>query len=678
MLSSSGSMFSRGNLPSILITAFSTIYLLAVTLPVSSVSSLWGMNLLSYFDWSVRLPIALASIAGASAVILLGARLNLYPQLKKILLYVALPCTLIAIFYLLRVKTHYLGDGLLRAKELEVGIWWLPTEPLAQFANYIVFKVTSVLFGFSGTTAIETVSYIGGLFYCFGLLYFVRTICRDTSAQLLTFVLLYFSGMTVLFCGYAETYMLLPGLMAIFFASGVKAANGQSSPLAAYTLFLLIVLFHFKSLMLAPCVAYLVYADFRENRSRWAVAGVMTIIAAIASAVLIPRMSDLPILSASEFLLPFAAGGTEYTMFSKQHLLDILSQLLLISAAPLIVLVASIFFVAKPRTDFGRATYFAAWALPGAVCMLLFLHSRLGFAVDWDLFSAATLAISFFAMTYVARFEQIKVMNSVAAVALASVALVSFFGFAAVNSQTDIAIKRQVDTLNLYGKEGAIGFESMGNHLNSIGRPELAEQMWRKSLFLRPHVRLYANLAQLSLNEGRITDARYFSEMGLALDSTSAPLWNHRGVALSRMGESEASDSSFTKALHFNPNDANYHHNYSILLTQAERWSEAEAQSREALRLKPNDLTIMIGLGIALTNAGKIAEAEDVLTQITIKNPAYGESYFHLGRIYLAQADTAKLLQVLGDYVRRYPDSPTTPKIKLVVEGVQSAVRENQ
>lgn len=628
--------------------------------------------MLSYFDWSVRLPVALASLAGASAVILLGARLNVYPQLKRILLYFVIPCALIAVFYLLRVKTHYLGDGLLRAKELEVGIWWLPTEPLAQTANYLVFKVTSALFGFNGTIAIEIVSYIGGLFYYFALLYFVRTIYHSTTDQLLAFVLLYFSGMTVLYCGYAETYVLLPGLIALYFTAGVKAVKGDNSSLMAHALFLLLVLFHFKSLMLAPCVAYLIYVDFKANRKPLAIAGIATIVAAVAASMLVPKMSDLPILSASGFLLPFAAGGAEYAMFSQQHLLDILSQLLLTATAPLILLVACLFPVAESRLDVTRPIRFVAWALPGAVAMLFLLHSRLGYAVDWDLFSSATLVISFFALTLVARFEPTRLTNSFASVALAAVAFVSFLGFAAVNSQAEVAVKRQVDILNLYGKEGAIGFETMGNHLNNIGQSELAEQMWRKSLYLRPHVRLYANLAQLSLNQGRLTEAKYFSEKGLALDSTSAPLWNHLGVALSQRGEIESADRSLTTAIRYNPNDANYHHNYAILLAQAQRWPEAEAHSREALRLQPGDITIMTGLGIFLTNSGKLTEAEEVLTQVTTLNPAYGESYFHLGRIYLMNADTNKLVQVLGDYVRRYPESPTTPKIKLVLEGIQS------
>lgn len=663
-------MFSRQQFPSHLILALSTIYFLAVALPISSSSSLWGINHLIYIDWSVRIPVALASLAAAFIVILLGTASNLHRQLKRLLLYFIIPITLLAVFYLLRAKTHYLGDGLLRIKELEIDVSWLPTEPLAQAANYLVYKITSSLFGFSATAAVETVSYLGGIFYYFALLGFVKTVVRGMTAQLLAFILLYFSGMTVLFCGYAETYMLLPGLMALFFTAGVKTAEGKSSPLLTLFLFLLLVFFHFKLLLLVPCVAYLAYIYFKDKSRMHAMFAASAIVVALIAAAIVPTLSKLPTLSAAGFLLPFAAGGTEYTAFSSQHLLDILNQLLLISAAPLIVLLALTITAAKPRHSFDRPSLFVAWALPGAIAMLVLLHSRLGFAVDWDLFSSATLIVSFFAVMVIARWEKLQ-LNHSAAVALASVGFISFSAFAAVSSQFDIAVKRQVDILSLYGKEGAIGFESMGNHLNSIGNSTLAEQMWRKSLFLRPHVRMYANLAQLSLNEGRMPDAKYYSEKGLELDTTHATLWNHLGVALTRYGDLVAAERALLNAVRFDPNNADYHHNYSIMLTQAQRWEEAEAQSREALRLLPGDPAILTGLGIALTNAGKLAEAENTLMQVTAIAPSYGEPYFHLSRIYLMRSDTTKWRQVLGDYVSRYPDSPTTPRIKRVLESIQ-------
>ncbi|MGB5139615.1 MAG: hypothetical protein WBP29_13865, partial [Candidatus Zixiibacteriota bacterium] len=236
-------MSDQSRLSTILIIVLSVLFFISVTGPLTNSFSFWGLNYLFYFDWSVRIPVAIASLLCAVAVVILGSRLSLKKAVKNLLLYAAIPALLLTIFYTLRVSTHYLGDGILRIREIGVGVWWLPTEPLAQAVNFLVYKLTSMTLGFDETAAVEFVSFLGGLFYYYALLGFVRTIGGDTLRQILVFVLLCFSGTTLLFCGYAETYMLLPGLIALFFTAGIKSLRSNSSPILPSLLFLLLVLF---------------------------------------------------------------------------------------------------------------------------------------------------------------------------------------------------------------------------------------------------------------------------------------------------------------------------------------------------------------------------------------------------------------------------------------------------
>ncbi len=651
----------------LVITILSAFYLVIQTVSLGQSSALWGASLTCYFDWPIRSLIAVAALACSLATVLIGSILTQRTDIRKLLVNYIMPLVLIGIFFLLRVKTHYLGDGLLRGRELEIGVWWLPTEPLAQAANYVIYWLTSSLFGMDGIDALELVSYLGGLFYYFTLIGFVKTVVRDDLVRLLVFVVLYVSGMTVLFCGYAETYMLIPGLMALFFTLGIKAIRGESSPLLACLFFLLLTLFHFKSLMLAPCIGLLAYFNAKAKQHQWTAFAVFVVLAAIVAVVVLPGLSFLPTLSTADFALPLTSGGSDYTVFSTQHLLDVANQLLLTSAAAVILILSWLLIRGKESIWKSRALMFIGAALPGAVAMLLLLHSRLGFAVDWDLFSSASLVVSFFAVMLCAETKEPH-LSRIATVSVSTVAFLSFFAFAAVNANSEVAVRRQVDILSLYGKEGAIGFESMGNHLNSIGRTEEALQMWRRSIALRPHVRMYANMAQLSLNEGRLTDAKYYSEMGLQLDSTHATLWNHLGVALTQMGEFRSAEAALTNAVHLNPNSGYFHHNYAILLVQVERWSEAEEQLRQAIQLLPGDPTVMLTLGLTLTYTGKLKEAESILTQVATFAPANGESYFYLSRTFLLQSDTTRARQVLTDYLSRYPNSPTAPRMQNVLE----------
>ncbi len=661
-------MSSQSRLPSILVIVLSALFFVSITGPLTNSFSFWGLNYLSYFDWSVRLPVAIASVLCAFVLVTLGSQLKLNRAARNVLLYIAIPALLLMMFYILRVNTHYLGDGILRMRELGIGVWWLPTEPLAQAVNFFAYKITASTLGFDETAAVELVSYLGGLFYYYALIRFVRVVSSDTLKQILIFVLLYFSGTTLLFCGYAETYMLLPGLITLFFTAGIKSLRAGKSPIFPSLLFLLLVLFHFKSLMFAPCIALLAYYQFKDNQRSHALVSIMAIIAAFALTIILPAFSPLPTLSAAGFMMPLSASaGSEYTLFSAQHLLDILNEILLTAAAAAIVIVAAI--TARPKSSIrgNKPLLFVAAGLPGALAMLFLLHSRLGFAIDWDLFSSATIIIGFFAAMLFAQFESLS-LNKAAAIALGAVGFLSFFSFAAVNSKFETAVQRQVDVLSIYGKDGAIGYETMANHLNSIGQSDLAEQLWKKSLFLRPHVRIYANLAQLSLNQGRVTDAKYYSEKGLSLDSTQAALWNHHGVAMTRYGDFAAAEASLRNAIRFSPNEGSYHHNFSLMLAQAKRWPEAEAESRIALNLQPRDPSIMTALGIALTNTGKLTEAEDILAQVTTIAPSFGEPYLHLSHLYLIDGDTVRTKLILSEYLKAFPNSPTAGRMKQVLD----------
>ena len=663
-------MSKPARLSSLLLISFSSLYLLLLLISTNHASGLWGINLFSYFDWSTRLPIVIASLLCSSAAVFISADLEQRRGLRRLLVYYVLPALALIVFYLLRVKTHYLGDGILRVRELEIGVWWLPTEPLGQAVNYAVFKLTERLLGFNADAAVTLVSFSGGLLYYYALARFVKLISRKPEVQLISFIVLFVSGLTVLFCGYTETYMLLPGLIALFVTAGFRASKSISSPLGAYVLFLLLVLFHFKMLMLTPCIVAISYFRYKDGQRAWSVVGLAILALATAAVLILPGLSSLPTLETVSFILPLTAAGSGYSLLSQQHWLDVISQLLLTSAAGVMLILATLGIKSHPRLAKDRPRVFLLAALPGALTMLLLLHSRLGFAVDWDLYSASTLIVSFVAVVQLTGIGD-RSLGRPAAIAICSVAFLSFLSFAAVNARPDTAIERQVDILSLYGSEGAIGFETLGNDLNARGQKDLAEQMWMKSLRLRPHVRLYGNLAQLALDDGRYAEAKYYSEKGLELDPKLAILWNHLAVAQMRYGDIGSSEKSFRTALQLAPNNPIIHHNFAYMLGQAGRWGDAAEESRMAAGLKPNDATILTSLAVAQRMTGKLAEAENVLLQIQSIDPANAESYLELSKLYLQMSDSAKARRVLEVYLGKYSGNPAAPRVQGALDQIQ-------
>ncbi len=652
--------------PALPINLLSVLALFLLASPWQYPSAWWGLNLLQFHDWSVRTIVLIASVLCAATVILGAENLRLSELPRKLLIYLGVPALLTVLFIALRVRAHFLGDGLLRAREIEVGVSWLPTEPLAQLVNFVMYQLTNAPLGFIGTDAVRIVSFIGGIAYYLALLWFVRTAFVGPALRLLMFIVLFFSGTTLLFCGYVETYMLIPALMALFFTAGIKALRGEIPPLVACGFYLLLVLFHFKALIFAPCLLVGAYFANRDGRNGATLLYSAAVVLSVVLAAVVPRLSTLPTLGVSQLIMGLSPSESSYTLLSSQHLIDVINELFLTAGVGLILIVASL--AVKPRTSWRkqRPLLLVAAALPGAIAMLLLLHSRLGYAVDWDLFSAAGLTVTFFGAMLFSEYKEFRVCR-IAPIALAAVAFALFFSFAAVNASFDKATQRQIQILSLYDLEGAVGFEMMGNHLRNEGDMVLAERMWKRSLALRPHTRIYANLAQLSLNEGRLTDAKYYCDKGLELDSTAAALWTHLGQVYTRLGDYERAVDAQQKAIRYEARDPVYYHNYAITLGLMQRWAEAEQYEREALTRMPNDLKALLGLCVSLINQAKLDEAERICNQMMAINPITPDPYMYLAQIFDRRGQIDRARAVLSGYLQNYPSSPATARISEIL-----------
>jgi len=222
---------------SLVIVVLSALYLCALAAPITYPPSFWGINHLQYFDWSKRLLVLAGGIMLSVVLTVVVRRFRVSATVKRLALYGLAPLSLSCLFYFLHVRHHYLGDGILRIGQLDTGYMLMPTEPLGYLANVAVYRFAGPLFHFTGAQAMEALSYISGVITYFAALYFARTLCHSAEQRLTAFVVLMFSGVTLLYCGYAETYTLLPALLMLFFATGMRALQWKLSMLIPGSLF---------------------------------------------------------------------------------------------------------------------------------------------------------------------------------------------------------------------------------------------------------------------------------------------------------------------------------------------------------------------------------------------------------------------------------------------------------
>ncbi|MCK4857473.1 MAG: tetratricopeptide repeat protein [candidate division Zixibacteria bacterium] len=658
------------------IIILSAVYLAVILAPLEYSSRLWGINHLVYFGWDTRI-----TVVGISLLVplLLFGIVSKIPGRRKIswfLLHLGVPLLLLALFYLLRMSTHFLGDGILRARELEVGIWYLPTEPLGVLVNFLTYGLTSRWCGFGAIEAIEVVSFIGGILFYFVALSFARYRFKERQEQLLAFMLLFFSGTTLLFCGYVETYSLLPAVIAIYLVTGIKAIERSGSPLRPLILYLLALLLHFASIYLAPGLLVLAYFYYRQNRPARVIAALGTILSSVAIVIILPSVSERATLSIGGFLIPLVPGEETYWLLSGQHLLDIGNQLLLTAVPALILLVSLLIYRRRVGLAWDWHLAFLVAALPGAIAFICLLDPKLGYASDWDLFASTGVVLSLLVLSIYAATEQVQ-LSRLGKTLLSAAALACFLSYAVVNSDYEQSIERQVEILSIYGERGGTGFETMGNHLNQEDKTELAERMWKKAAALLPHRRTYSNLGQLMLDQGRLTEARFYIEKGLALDSNYAPLHAILGSIYIEEGQFADAQQRLQRALRLSPEDARIHYNLSRCLASLGQYAEAEKCARQAVSRTPDKARFYCGLGIILAAQGKAKEAKESFLTAVRLDPAMAEPHLNLARFSAAKGEYAEAIQILQRYLRSYPRSPSRAKVELLLEEIQE-IQEKQ
>ncbi len=640
------------------VIALSLIYLAIYAAGEILPDSMWGVNFLKYLDLTQHVLAIILGVAVSAIVMIAAETVDLPQLLKRLFIYLIAPAVLLGLFHYFAVANHFLGDGILRARELETGFVILPTEPLAYLVNYGAYHLLGPAFGFSASESIAMVSYASGVLYYYALLPLIFQLTRKRAQRVFYFLLLYFSGTTLLFCGYSETYMLLPALVALYIYTGIKSIRGELTPLVPVGLLLLLVLFHFKSLLFAPSVFVLAWFLHKKgNRLAWPAVGAVMLLS-IAAIALVPAIAKLPRVPITEFVFGLSEKGANYPFFSMQHFADIYSELMLTGGVA-VVLLLSLSTYSYFRKAFRKPeVLYVAGSAPLAVAMIIFLYSELGFALDWDLFSVVGLILNFVAVAALAYSDDMQ-LGRIARVAVVSVGITSFLAYAMVNDDFDTTIERNVDLLELYGgNQAAIGFESMGNYLNLAGHPDIAEKLWKRSVRIRPHVRMFSNLGQLALNRGNLNEAEYYNIKGLELDSTLYVLQTNLGMTYVRMGDFAKGEPYLRRAIELAPDNSSVYHNYAVALMSQQRYQEAEYQERIALGMDPNSVMYLVGMGAALLGLEKPLDARQYLLRALQRDPGNPQAASNFANTLTALGQHHEALQFLETYLRTYPGSP--------------------
>ena len=141
-------------------------------------------------------------------------------------------------------------------------------------------------------------------------------------------------------------------------------------------------------------------------------------------------------------------------------------------------------------------------------------------------------------------------------------------------------------------------------------------------------------------------------ELEGALPRTQAWLGN----SLLRVGDSDAMDAVFRRALTIHPSDFMLNFDYASHLAKLERWEEAIRYYQGAVTIRPRNGGMLRSLGIALRETGDVQGALEALDQSIKYQPDYAPTHVDLGRSRARANDLDGAVEAYRDAIRLKPD----------------------
>jgi hypothetical protein len=572
------------------------IFILAGLLPIHL---LWGFNHLQYF--SAAFIITLIIIFLAALIPRVNERIyslcrrisDTIHKLPRWLQVVMIGSFAFAVFYILRVHVHSLGDGYQRIYQIERGYYFYHTELLDFFLHSALYRILHSLANSSAET-----TYI--IFSIFCGIVFVLAVYRFKSLDdqfgrnvgLVKFLIISMGGIQ-LFCGYVESYSLFYTAMLLYIFYAVRFINTGKGITATSISFALAFMAHLTGVFFIPSFLYICYIRIRAEKKIAFLGRYFPLIILCVSAVVVASLViwaklrfGLYISSFQSNILPlFSPSG--YCVFSLEHFLDIGNEILLI--APVAVLAALLLIAGRSSLAINRPLkYFFVLVASFAGLFLLITDPKLGFARDWDMFSTPTAALGSIVMILYAIKDPVKSHGNYIKTLIAILALIFTATWVLTNSSTKRQLARAEELLNLSERGRGYGTELLAfYYLNEARNSRKALELYNGISGESKNARVYGNIAQIEYDSEHYRDALNSARKGMTLDSNETFLQYMAGAALTKMDSLYQAYPYLLKARNLEPNNPVYNYDLGQVYYRIDSIQPAINAFREVIRIDP-------------------------------------------------------------------------------------------
>jgi Tfp pilus assembly protein PilF len=171
--------------------------------------------------------------------------------------------------------------------------------------------------------------------------------------------------------------------------------------------------------------------------------------------------------------------------------------------------------------------------------------------------------------------------------------------------------------------------------------------------------------------QGKTDDALQHYEKALSYSPDFYPAHDKLGLVYLGRQNFEAAQPEFEAALKANQNDAQAYFNLANLLLLTQRYPAAEREIEEGLQRRPDSAFGHFLQGSVYWRTGRPELAEKSLQSALKLDPKMSQAYLQLVNLYLQQKRTPEAIAELEAYLKAFPDSPLSPKVRETLKRLQ-------
>ncbi len=559
---------------------------------------LWGFSWYAYLGWPGRLILLLVALTALPALDrLLRDRGRSFKRSRRSERNFSVAAVIVTAvvglaFYLLRARTHFLGDGYLLLIRLAEG-----THPIRPW-NPAVYWVQDWMCGLVGNEgessarlAFQIISYGSGLLFLAAAGLAAARLFDSFRSRLLFLLGAASGGYMLVFFGHVENYPLFVLMVAVFALTGMLAARGLISRWWVLLPLLLATPLHPFSAALVPGAVYLLAQPTDFGRwvaawRKWVKALVLLVVA--TGAVTVFHQVYVNNYFFRFAIVPFVENRFTiegYSMFSGKHLLDYLN--LLWQLQPALLLLGLLAYSA--RSVFRQSEYRFLLLLGAASLGIAFLFDpKLGMPRDWDMFCFAGVPLTF--LVFLMALDE-RVRTS-ASLKLAGTAVLLGVMLLIPRTATQALEEVSIEVFDNYSeldtfKNGSGRFLLL-RYLERHGRYEEAERR-RKANAAIAAFEFWDAEAQTLMRQGdyRAAMAKYHRMIDVYPCYHNA--WTNLGISHYQLRQYDSAITCLRISDGLNPFSINVYHYLALAHYSAGHNATAERLWLEATELVPND-----------------------------------------------------------------------------------------